>query len=741
MGTYGIDRSGGAGGSGATQNYTPVTDVFDGDGTTVAFTLTVAPGSASALVARVSGVVQTPGVDFTVTSNVITFTTAPASGTDNIVVQNFGVAWSVATVAGSAITGLTSDLVTFTPSGSGLSESVQDALRTMGAVSLFRYIPVAERAGILEGTSTTDLLSYIEEALEDADYIVAPKGRYTISDQLVVTNKYIDFLGSEIVYSTSAPKGKFALVINATDNFGSPRYGAGNFLLSYAGTDVSSLANRVHGVNIGGTHPLCRNFTVKGLTGISWALGSGAEAHTGVTLPALEHSYYGTIGPVNVSSTSGWNGVIAGSNNANDIYTFSTFPYDGFSQTPPRDPNCIDELVIGGGSNNFFGLRLEGNPSNRKIKWLSTANANVIHGTVYTEVNANFDTSPFPRFEAEAGSSANRASIRHQYNGEKAISDLGVNKIYIVPAGSINGDQELPPTSSAPLVYNGDFNAGLTGWSNFSTNSTLSFTTGLFKGQSVRLDLVSGRPNLQHELVAGAGWSLDALRGQIVTAWAWVQTNISGVKVRLQGQTGNRGAPDDESIYLISTTARIASDATTVPLSIITEASGLTGYVKILEVGANIGHEAHATAPLSKAKDVRNTSAVGNVGTGEDNLMTTTLAAGYLSAAGKGIRVTAWGTKASTANAKTLRLYFGSVAILTHSLGTSAAGSWKITAEVLSTGTDAQDYNAFLIGTDTDAEIGTATQDDGAAIIVKCTGDATSNNDIVQEGLIVEHLS
>jgi hypothetical protein len=140
------------------------------------------------------------------------------------------------------------------------------------------------------------------------------------------------------------------------------------------------------------------------------------------------------------------------------------------------------------------------------------------------------------------------------------------------------------------------------------------------------------------------------------------------------------------------------------------------------------------------------TTAVGNITTGEDNLQTASLSAGSLWKAGRGVRITAWGTTANNANAKTLKLYFGTAVILTNSLTVSIAGTWYVEALVFSTGTDAQDYIAKLVTTGTagvalnDVELGTATQDDAAAITIKCTGDATATNDIVQEGLLVEVL-
>lgn len=147
--------------------------------------------------------------------------------------------------------------------------------------------------------------------------------------------------------------------------------------------------------------------------------------------------------------------------------------------------------------------------------------------------------------------------------------------------------------------------------------------------------------------------------------------------------------------------------------------------------------------PVVKKNSI-GTTAVGNITTGEDNLITATVIKDTLYKAGKGVRITAWGSTANNANAKTLKLYFGTAVILTNALTTSQVNTWRMVAEVFSTGADAQDYVAQFLQSGTtsqiDIEVGTATQDDGAAITIKCTGEATATNDIVQEGLLVEIL-
>lgn len=151
-------------------------------------------------------------------------------------------------------------------------------------------------------------------------------------------------------------------------------------------------------------------------------------------------------------------------------------------------------------------------------------------------------------------------------------------------------------------------------------------------------------------------------------------------------------------------------------------------------------------------KTITRNTAVGNVGAGEDDLISvTTFAAaigiglGDAYSVPRGIRIHAWGTYANNANAKAVKLYFGGTAILTFDLTISQSGNWDISAEVSSVANNSQKYASRLLqsGTATgmDVEVGTLAITDSAAITIKCTGTATSNDDIVQEGLTVSFVS
>ena len=74
------------GNTATTQAFTPAVDFFNGDGSTVAFTLSKPVASVAQVQAVISNVPQNPGSAFTVSGNTITFTSAPPSGTSNIYV-------------------------------------------------------------------------------------------------------------------------------------------------------------------------------------------------------------------------------------------------------------------------------------------------------------------------------------------------------------------------------------------------------------------------------------------------------------------------------------------------------------------------------------------------------------------------------------------------------------------------------------------------------------------------------
>ena len=145
-----------------------------------------------------------------------------------------------------------------------------------------------------------------------------------------------------------------------------------------------------------------------------------------------------------------------------------------------------------------------------------------------------------------------------------------------------------------------------------------------------------------------------------------------------------------------------------------------------------------------------NTTAVGNVGAGDDDLMTYSLPANSLSVNGKGLRVLAWGTTANNANAKILSFKFGAVTVFQRTLTASQLGYWHAEILIFRSGANAQKlfwilsesaFNTIAANKQAEEVDAGTSETDTSAITVKFTGQGTANNDITQEVMLVEFLN
>lgn len=137
-----------------------------------------------------------------------------------------------------------------------------------------------------------------------------------------------------------------------------------------------------------------------------------------------------------------------------------------------------------------------------------------------------------------------------------------------------------------------------------------------------------------------------------------------------------------------------------------------------------------------------NSTAVGNVGTGDDDLMTYTVPANSLSTNNMRLTFEGWGTFGANGNSKTVKVKFGSDSFTVINGSINNNGKWYIRGHIIRTGATTQDV--FISASDSSINggapaftISTAARTLSSANDLKLTGTGTADNDISQEGFIV----
>ncbi len=127
-----------------------LTDQFSGNGSTVAFTMSVAPAATSSILVNISGVTQDP-TTYAISGTTLTFSAAPPTGVGNISVRYLGIpASAIATTAYRTVT-------EFTATAGQTSFSVPSY--TVGYIDVFRNGIRLGTADFTASTGTTVVLS------------------------------------------------------------------------------------------------------------------------------------------------------------------------------------------------------------------------------------------------------------------------------------------------------------------------------------------------------------------------------------------------------------------------------------------------------------------------------------------------------------------------------------------------------------------------------------------------------
>lgn len=348
---------------------------------------------------------------------------------------------------------------------------------------------------------------------------------------------------------------------------------------------VDVVNNAYHGLCIGGNLGTLENAKVSGFTGISLGAGAGLCQITGVTFPALSETYYWDV-DLNISAAAGF-GLVCQPRNNENIFSVSFFGLNAYGDPIPRRAPYISMAILSGLNNTLNKVSLEGSCSEATL--VLTDAAKNISGTapIYFETNPSFAESPDPIVEARSQSVGCIVNLRAIGRTAGAIRDDGfANKIQIIPGAALNGGSVLAPRGGANLVFNGDFENGTNGWTLWGTGGVLSnIPDGYLSGRIARVDVTAGTPNLQQDL-EDFDLNMAGLDGKVVTAGAWVRTNVANqIFLRLNGQSGVR-VPGDEEWHFACVPARLGSGANA--LSIRADTT-MTGYFEVCNVTAVIG--------------------------------------------------------------------------------------------------------------------------------------------------------
>jgi hypothetical protein len=195
-----------------------VTDLFNGDGSTTAFTMSVSPANPASILVAVSGVLQSPDT-YSVSGQTLNFSAAPPSATGNISVRYLGIpASGVTTTAYRTITEYTATAgqTTFTPPS-----------YTVGFINVFRngvmlgsadYTATNGTSVVLaSGASSGDLVS-IESFYVSSVLNAIPATANSVIDLYVNQVTGSKLIGSQSIPKTTLPTGSILQVLSSTDS-------------------------------------------------------------------------------------------------------------------------------------------------------------------------------------------------------------------------------------------------------------------------------------------------------------------------------------------------------------------------------------------------------------------------------------------------------------------------------------------------------------------------------------------
>ena len=232
-----------------------LTDTFSGNGSTVAFTMTVAPANTSSILVAITGVLQDPST-YSVSGTTLTFSAAPPSGTSNISVRYLGIpASGVTTTAYRTVT-------EFTATAGQTSFSVPSY--TVGYVDVYRNGVMLGSADYTATSGTTIVLASGATAGDLVEVI-----SFYVSSVLNAIPATAGSVGTTYLANAGVTNDKLSLTANASNIMtalnasGSAPIYAARAWVNFNGTGTVAIraSGNVTSITDNGTSDYTVNFT------------------------------------------------------------------------------------------------------------------------------------------------------------------------------------------------------------------------------------------------------------------------------------------------------------------------------------------------------------------------------------------------------------------------------------------------------------------------------------------------